>query len=158
MRISGGAPGDGVAAEVAIAPERDLGPPGPPGGPGRRLLRGEGPGRGRPHPTKEKDPIRLRQPGLPEPLGAARAVTSFILGSQAMDAYRAATTTAEAIERREVVETWQALLFTSSGIGLAGLGLTPVFLGGNHRPEELEKSIRALEEGIESVVEMSDFV
>ena len=49
---------------------------------------------------------------------------------------------------RMLVETWQALLFTSSGIGLAGLGLTPVFLLGKPPAGELEKSIRALEEGI----------
>lgn len=147
VRIRGGALGDGVAVDVAIAPDGTSDP---------RALRealsgalSEAKARDEGALTRRKKKTRIGYASLGAgALGAAGAVTSFILGSQAMDAYRAATTTAEAIERRKVVETWQALLFTSSGIGLAGLGLTPVFLLGKPPAGELEKSIRALEEGI----------
>lgn len=84
-------------------------------------------------------------------LGAAGGLVCYLLGSQAMDSYRAATDTATATARWKTVEMWQTLFFTSAGLGGVGFGLSPVFLAGRTDTKSLQDSIRALDEGLEAL-------
>jgi hypothetical protein len=150
VSIQGGALGDGVMVEVVIASD---------GTSDHKTLRealisslSEAIARDKSALTKRKGKSRIGYTSLGiGTLGAVGAVTFFILGDQAMEAYRAATTTEDAVEQRKIVETWQTLLYTSSGIGLIGLGLSPVFLLGKPSATELEKSIRTFDEGVRAL-------
>ena len=84
-------------------------------------------------------------------LGAAGAVTTYVLGLQAGTAYSNATDTSSAQTYRSQVELYGTFFPVAAAVAGLGLGLSPVLFWGGPDPQVLQRSIDSLNEQIETL-------
>jgi hypothetical protein len=84
-------------------------------------------------------------------IGAAGAVTAYVLGSQAGTAYSNAVDTASTQTYRSQVELYGTLIPAAAAVAVLGLGLSPFLLSGGPNPQELQHSIDSLDEQIKKL-------
>jgi uncharacterized caspase-like protein len=84
-------------------------------------------------------------------LGAAGAVTTYVLGSQAGNAYSNATDTSSVQTYRSQAELYGTLFPVAAAVAGLGLGISPVLLWGGPDPQVLQRSIDSLNEQIKTL-------
>jgi hypothetical protein len=86
-------------------------------------------------------------------LGAVGVGASYVLGSEAMSTYNAATTTGEAVAARKNVNLYGTLVAASAAIGGVGFFLTPIFWTTAPDRKKVQASIDTLDREIEGIEE-----